>query len=92
MKQDLFARLSRRYLALDIHKHYSIVAGVDFEGEVILEPVRVEHPDLPAWLEKHIQSTDYVVIESTTNAWYVYDLLEPLAEKVLVANPISQPD
>lgn len=89
MKQDLFARLSRRYLALDIHKHYSIVAGVDFEGGVILEPVRVEHPDLPAWHEKHIQSTDYVVIESTTNAWYVYDLLEPLAEKVLVANPIK---
>ncbi len=27
MKEDLYARLSRRYLALDIHKHYSIVAG-----------------------------------------------------------------
>jgi len=89
MKPDLFARLSRRYLALDIHKHYSIVAGVNFEGEVILEPVRVEHADLPGWLEKHIQATDYIVIESTTNAWYVYDLLEPLAEKVLVANPIK---
>ena len=34
MKEDLYARLSRRYLALDVHKHYSIVAGVDFEGEV----------------------------------------------------------
>ena len=89
MNQDLIARLSRRYLALDIHKHYSIVAGVDFEGKVILEPVRVEQADLPAWLEKHIQVTDHVVIESTTNAWTVYDLLEPLAEKVLVANPIK---
>jgi transposase len=89
MKADLFARLSRRYLALDIHKYYSIVAGVDFDGEVILEPVRVEHRDLEAWLKKHIQATDYVVIESTTNAWYIYDLLEPLAEKVLVANPIK---
>ena len=89
MKQELFARLSRRYLALDIHKHYSIVAGVNFEGEVILEPVRVEHANLAVWLGKHILPTDYVVIESTTNAWYVYDLLEPLAEKVLVANPIK---
>ncbi len=89
MKQEIIARLSRRYLALDIHKHYSVVAGVDFEGEVLLEPVRVEHADLPAWLEKHIQVTDHVVIESTTNAWTVYDLLEPLAEKVLVANPIK---
>jgi len=68
MNQEIIARLSRRYLALDIHKHYSVVAGVDFEGEVLLEPVRVEHADLPAWLEKHIQVTDHVVIESTTNA------------------------
>lgn len=89
MKEELYARLSRRYLALDIHKHYSVVAGVNFEGQVVLEPVRVEHADLEDWLEKHIQPTDYVVIESTTNAWYVYDLLEPLAERVLVANPIK---
>jgi len=41
MNEDLFARLSRRYLALDIHKHYSVVAGVNFDGKVIVEPVRV---------------------------------------------------
>jgi transposase len=89
MDEEIIARLSRRYLALDIHKHYSVVAGVNFEGKVVLEPVRVEHADLEAWLEKHIQATDHVVIESTTNAWHIYDLLEPLAEKVLVANPIK---
>jgi len=89
MNEELFARLSRRYMALDIHKHYSVVAGVNFEGQVILEPVRIEHADLEGWLKKHIQPTDYVVIESTTNAWHIYDLLEPLAEKVLVANPIK---
>jgi transposase len=89
MKEDLYARLSRRYLALDIHKHYSIVAGVDFDGDVVLEPRRIEHGDLEAWGLKHIETSDYVVIESTTNAWHIYDLLEPLAEKVLVANPIK---
>lgn len=89
MNEDLFARLSRRYLAIDIHKHYSIVAGVNFDSQVVLEPVRIEHADLEGWLKKHIQPTDYVVIESTTNAWHIYDLLEPLAEKVLVANPIK---
>ena len=89
MDGDLFARLSRRYLALDIHKYYSVAAGVDFEGKVTLDPVRIEHADLECWLMKCIQSTDHVVIESTTNAWHIYDLLEPLAEKVLVANPIK---
>jgi transposase len=89
MNEELIARLSRRYQALDIHKHYSVVAGVNFEGQVVVEPVRIEHADLEGWLKKHIQTTDYVVIESTTNAWHIYDLLVPLAEKVLVANPIK---
>jgi transposase len=77
-----------RYIALDIHKHYCVVAGVDREGRVLLQPVRVEHADLEGWLKKHLCSTDQVVIESTTNAWHVYDLLAPLVERVVVANPI----
>lgn len=89
MEEDLIARLSRRYIALDIHKRYSIVAGVNFDSKVVVEPVRVEHENLEAWLKKHIQPSDYVVLESTTNAWHIYDLLEPLAEKVMVANPIK---
>ena len=80
---------SCRYIALDIHKYYSVVAGVDREGEEILPACRVEHMDLEDWLKKHLLPTDRVVIESTTNAWHVYDLLEPLVAEVLVANPIK---
>lgn len=78
-----------RYIALDIHKYYSVVAGVNREGEEILPACRVEHFDLENWLPKHHLPTDRVVIESTTNAWHVYDLLEPLVAEVLVANPIK---
>ena len=78
-----------RYIALDIHKHYSVVAGVNREGEEILPPCRVEHLNLEDWLGKHLLPSDRVVIESTTNAWHVYDLLEPLVAEVLVANPIK---
>ena len=89
MNEDGDTRGSRRYVALDIHKHYCVVAGVDREGKVLLQPVRVEHTDLEGWLKKNLCSTDHVVIESTTNAWHVYDLLAPLAERVVVANPIK---
>jgi transposase len=89
MSEERNARLPRRYVALDIHKYYCVVAGVNREGQVILQPVRVEHADLEGWLKKNLQATDYVVIESTTNAWHVYDLLKPLAERVVVANPIK---
>jgi transposase len=45
--------------------------------------------DLEGWLKRNLRATDHVVIESTTNAWHVYDLLSPLAEQVVVANPIK---
>lgn len=89
MREGEHARLSQRYVALDIHKYYSVVAGVNRDGQVLLPPVRVEHEDLGEWLKKNLQASDQVVIESTTNAWHVYDLLEPLAERVVVANPIK---
>ncbi len=89
MSEENTARPSCRYVALDIHKHYCVVAAVNREGQVVLAPVRVEHQDLEGWLKKNLCESDHVVIESTTNAWHVYDLLEPLAERVLVANPIK---
>jgi transposase len=89
MNEEGNTRGTRRYVALDIHKHYCVVAGVDREGRVLLPPVRVEHADLEGWLKKNLRASDHVVIESTTNAWHVYDLLFPLVERVLVANPIK---
>jgi transposase len=87
MNEDGDARGSRRYVALDIHKKYSVIGGVDREGRVVLHAVRVEHVDLEGWLKKNLRGSDHVVFESTTNAWHVYDVLEPLVEHVVVANP-----
>jgi len=87
MNEDGNTRGSRRYVALDIHKKYCVIGGVDREGRVVLHAVRVEHADLEGWLKKNLRATDHVVLESTTNAWHVYDLLEPLVERVMVANP-----
>jgi transposase len=89
MNEEIDARVSHRYVALDIHKHYCVVAAVDREGRVVLQPVRVEHADLEGWLKQNLLASDHVVLESTTNAWHVYDLLEPLVERALVANPIK---
>jgi len=89
MNEDGSTRDWRRYIGLDIHKHYCVIAGVDREGRVVLQAVRVEHADLEDWLKKNLRATDHVVLESTTNAWHVYDLLAPLVERVVVANPIK---
>ena len=87
--EDRSEARGKRYVALDIHKHYCIIAGVDREGRVLFQAVRVEHADLEGWLKKNLCFTDQVVVESTTNAWHVYDLLAPLVERVVVANPIQ---
>jgi len=79
---------SPRYIALDIHKHYALIAAVDTQGEVLLKPRKVTNEQLPDWATAHLCSDDLVVIESTTNAWHVYDLLAPLVSEVKVANPI----
>lgn len=89
MNEEGNTRGTRRYVGLDIHKHYCVVAGVDRDGKVMLHAVRVEHVDLEGWLKKNLRASDHVVLESTTNAWYVYDLLAPLVERVVVANPIK---
>ena len=89
MNEEGNTRGTKRYVALDIHKQYCVIAGVDREGRVLLHPVRVAHGDLEGWLKTNLRFTDHVVIESTTNAWHVYDLLEPVAERVVVANPIK---
>lgn len=86
MREGRNARVARRYVALDIHKHYSVIAAVDRDGRKILEAIRVEHPDLEEWGKKYLGNTDHVVIESTTNAWHVYDLLSPYVEEGVVAN------
>ena len=87
MNEDRNTRGTRRYIGLDIHKKYCVIGGVDREGRVVLPAVRVEHADLEGWLKQELQPSDHVVFESTTNAWHVYDLLEPLVERVIVANP-----
>jgi hypothetical protein len=38
----------------------------------------MEHANLEGWRKKNLRSSDHVVLESTTNAWHVYDLLPPL--------------
>jgi len=78
---------SIRYVGLDVHKHYVMVGAVDQSQQTVLPPRKVALVDLETWAQKYLLPTDHVVLEATTNAWYVYDLLEPLVARVVVAHP-----
>jgi len=76
-----------RFVALDVHKSYVVVGALDTRQEVVLHPRRVSLLQLDGWAKKHLKPTDAIVLEATSNAWYIHDLLEPLVARVMVANP-----
>ena len=78
-----------RFLALDIHKHYVLVGGMNSQRKWVLRPRKVQMSRFPEWVQKNMKSTDEVVLESTSNAWEIYDLVSPLVARTLVANPLK---
>jgi transposase len=77
----------KRYIGLDVHKHYLIAVGVDEELNVVLPVRRVEFSYLAAWMKKTLTKQDEVVLEMTTNTWQLYDELCEYAGSVLVVHP-----
>ena len=53
----------------------------------MLPPRRVELSRWPKWAPANLLPTDAVVIEATTNAWAIYDLLAPLVGRAVVLHP-----
>ncbi len=80
---------ARRYVALDVHKHYVMVGAQDEAGAWVLRPRKIRMRTLEKWMPVHLQPTDEVVLESTSNAWTLYDALAPLVARVVVANPLK---
>lgn len=78
-----------RFIALDIHKHYVLVGGMNFQKEWVLRPRKVQMSRFAKWVQKNLNPTDAVVLESTSNAWEIYDLISPLVARTLVANPLK---
>ena len=78
---------ARRYLGLDVHKHYLIALGVDADLNVVLPARRVELIHLESWMKKTLTKQDEVVLEMTTNTWQVYDELVEYAGSVTVVHP-----
>jgi transposase len=76
----------RRFIGLDVHKASVVVAAVDDQQTILLQPRRIPIHDLPDWLEAHLQSTDAVVLEAGSMAWTLHDMLEPLVGQVTIAH------
>ena len=86
MKEGQNTRGYERYMALDIHREYLLVGAQDEEQDWVMTPRRVSIEKFSEWAKQNIRSGDIVVLETTTNVWAIYDMVAPLASRVLVAN------
>ena len=77
----------KRFIGLDVHKHYLIALGVDEQLNVVLPARRVELSHLESWMKKTLTRQDAVVLEMTTNTWELYDELFRYADSVTVVHP-----
>jgi transposase len=77
----------RRWIGLDIHKSYFVAVGVDAEKQPVFGPQRVMNEQLEEWGSQHLQPTDAIVMEMTTNTYLFYDTLFPLVGSVIAVHP-----
>jgi transposase len=75
-----------RYVALDIHKEYVLAGGMNARQEWTLPPRRIEISKLGEWAKKNLCGTDAMVIETTTNVWAIYEVVQPWAGYTVVAH------
>ena len=54
----------KRYIGLDVHKHYLMALGVDEDLNVVLPARRVELSHLESWMKKNLTKQDNVVLET----------------------------
>ena len=76
-----------RFVALDVHRQYLMVGAVDLQQQVVLSPRRFGFAAFAEWASAHLTHADAVVLEATSNAWLLYDQLQPLVAEVIVAHP-----
>ena len=76
-----------RFIAIDIHKHYLMIGAINAHKQIVLQPRRVELARWPKWAQANLLPTDAVVIEATTNAWAIYDLVVTLVGRAVVVHP-----
>jgi transposase len=69
---------AQRFVALDVHKQYVMVAAIDATHKVVLSPRKISMEQFEHWAQAQLLRTDALVLEATTNAWTLYDLLAPL--------------
>jgi len=79
-----------RYIGLDVHKRQITFCILSAAGQVLARgQIPTTAAAIKAFATAHLQPTDHIALEATTNCWAVVELLEPHVAKVVVSNPLT---
>ena len=66
-----------RFIAIDIHKHYLMIGGIDAQQRMVLPPRKVELHRWLQWAAANLHTTDAVVLEATAE---YFDEEDPIGQ------------
>jgi transposase len=76
-----------KYIGMDVHRDSTTVVVLDGEGKVLMEvTLRTEAAALVDFV-RGLSGTLYLTFEEGTYSAWLYDLLSPYVEKLIVCNP-----
>lgn len=76
-----------KYVAMDVHKSITVICVMDKNGKVIgIHRVRTESEAIRSFI-KGIKGGIHLTFEEGTHAAWLYDLLTPYVEQLLVCDP-----
>ena len=79
-----------RSIGLDLHKQTVEVCILDPTGRVLARhSVACERTALQTFATEHLNPTDRLAVEATTNTWAVAEILKPFVAQIVVGNPLQ---
>lgn len=86
-EQPLWWMTYARFIGLDVHRDYVAAVGIDLAEKIVLRIHRIDLADFGTWVAETLTREDAVVLESTTNAWLIYNRVEPVVGRWVVMHP-----
>ena len=76
-----------KYMGLDVHQATTVVSVIDAEGKIVWETIVATETGAIRRLIESISGPIHVTLEETTQAEWLYDLLQGFVAEVVVCDP-----
>ena len=76
-----------KYMGMDVHQATTVVAVIDAEGKIVLETIVATAAAPIRRLIESISGAVHITLEETTQAEWLYELLQGFVAEVVICDP-----